>query len=66
MPPPSSLGQVASAASDVFLLQGTLRAVLDARLLVDPATGSNHTPTVIRLALHVACAMQYLHKVWRA
>jgi hypothetical protein len=47
------------------VLQGTLRDALNAHLLLDRTTGGNHKPTVLALALHVACAMQYLHKVRR-
>jgi hypothetical protein len=44
-------------------MQGTLRDALNAHLLLDRSMGTNHKPTVLALALHVACAMQYLHKV---
>jgi hypothetical protein len=46
-------------------VQGMLRDALNAHLLVDRSSGINHKPTVLALALHVACAMQYLHKVRR-
>ena len=43
------------------LVQGSLRAALESRLLAEPCSGRPHYASVLGLALGVARAMHHLH-----